>query len=488
MKSFTILIALCASVLPAHAETHDDFQHLAEINQASLVMLAEESIVPAELAAHIAQGVAQVIAEQGLPGAPRSGNYLDFEARLLPIAGPEASRIHTGRSRQDIGSTMRRMALRESLLDTFEVQIDARHALLELAAQHVDTIIPAYTHGVQAQPTSFAHYLLAFAAAFERDAERLRAAYERLNLSPLGAAAFGTSGFALNRLRLAELLGFDGVVENSYDANLVASVDSKLEFVNALSVSAIVVGQQMQNLHTQYHDPAPWMLLAEEATDISSIMPQKRNPRPLDRVRLRASEVVASAHAVALDAHNTNSGMNDYRPATEALRAAERARAMYSAYAGVMRSLVIDKARALGEVDGDYSTMTEVADVLLRDAEVPFRIGHHYASELTTYGRANGKRPKDLTDQELERIYADVTGEPLPLDVADIRAAMDPASMVRERRGLGGPQPSEVRRMLVKHDDAVEAGVSWLAVSRDRLAVAQQALESAVAGLDPARP
>jgi argininosuccinate lyase len=484
MNRIALWAALSIAAAPAAGQSHDDFHHLGEINKASLVMLVEEGFITRSLGADIAGGVARVIDEQGAPGEARSSNYLDFEARLLEIAGAEASRIHTGRSRQDIGSTMRRMALREALLDTYAALLAARRALLELAAAHVDTLIPAYTHGVQAQPTSLAHYLLAFAAAFERDAMRLEAAYERLNLSPLGAAAFATSGFAIDRPRLAELLGFDGVVENSYDANLVASVDSKIEFANALSSSAIVVGQLMQNLHTQYHDASPWIQLAEATTDVSSIMPQKRNPRPLDEVRLLASAVVSGAHGVTLNAHNTNSGMNDYRPATQTLLVAARAREMYAAYVRVMTNLIVDAGRALEEIDRDYSTMTEVADVLLREAEVPFRIGHHYASKLTTYGRGSGKHPKELTDTELVELYRESVGGELPVDVAVIRAAMDPAVMVRERKGLGGPQPAEVERMLARRAAALGESTRWLAASRDRLSAAARKRQAAFAALD----
>lgn len=479
MRYLTLIVcslALCRPG-PSGAATHDDFQHLGEINKASIVMLAEEGLVADDLAASIAKGVAQVIDEQADEGSARSSNYLDFEARLLEIAGPEASRLHTGRSRQDIGSTFRRMVLREALLDSFESLLAARSALLELAALHVDTIIPAYTHGVQAQPTSFAHYLLAFSAAFERDAERLREVYARLNRSPLGAAALGTSGFPINRERLAELLGFDGLVENSYDANLVASVDSKIEFANALATSAITVGQLMQNLHTQYHNPAPWILLEEGQTDVSSIMPQKRNPRPLDAVRLLATGVVGSAQTVTLNAHNTNTGMNDYRPGTQVLETASKARAMYAEYVSVIMHLVIDRERALDEVDIDYSTMTEVADVLLREADVPFRIGHHYASELSGYGRAAGKRPKDLSDDELRHLYRESTGQELPLDVAVIRRAMDPAAMVAGRRGVGGPQAAEVRRMLADHGRSLQAGTEWLYAALERLETAAAGLE-----------
>jgi len=484
MRKVTILIGfLLVASGPVSAEIHDDFHHLGEINKASIVMLVEQEVVPGDLGREIAGGIAEVIREQDEPGSVRSNNYLDFEARLLEIAGPEASRLHTGRSRQDIGSTMRRMVLREALLDTFDALLGARRALLNLAGDHVETVIPAYTHGVQAQPTTLAHYLLAYSAALGRDADRLQEVYARLNQSPMGVAAFATSGFPIDRPRLAELLGFDGVVENSYDANLVSSVDSKLEFANDLSLSAILVGQFMQDLHTQYHDPRPWILLDEEQTDVSSIMPQKRNPRPLDAVRSLATSVVGSAQTVTLNAHNTMGGMNDYRPATETLRAAALAEQMYRQYASVLGSLVIDKVRALEEVDSDYSTMTEIADVLLRHADIPFRIGHHYASELTTYGKSAGKRPKDLTDEDLTRIYAEVVGGELPVGVELIRQAMDPQAMVAGRRGLGGPQPAEVRRMLAEHNDDLAAAGTWMDSARGRLATATENRQRAFDGV-----
>lgn len=477
-------LLLLLPALAAAKGRHDDFDHLVEINKASLVMLTEQKLLPGDLARTIARGIDRIVEEQAAPGSKRSSNYLDFEARLLEIAGPAASRLHTGRSRQDIGSTYRRMALRDALLDTYAELLDARAALLDLAAPHVETIVPAYTHGVQAQPTSFAHYLLAFAAAFERDAERMHQVYTRLNRSPLGAAALATSGFPIDRERLADLLGFDAVVENSYDANLVSSVDSKIEFANALSTSAIPVGQLMQNLHTQYQNPVPWITLTEDKTGISSIMPQKRNPRPLDAVRSLATSVVGNAAIVTLNAHNTTSGMNDYRPGTQALQTAAAAREMYREYADVLRNLVVDEARALDEVNADYSTMTEVADTLLRDGDVPFRIGHHYASELTNFGRASGIRPKDLTDDDLARIYRDAVGEKLPIDVGQIRQAMDPQAMVRNRHGLGGPQPTEVLRMLARQRNSLAADADWLDLSRTHLQDSAGALERAFAKLE----
>ena len=387
--------------------------------------------------------------------------------------------LHMGRSRQGIGSTLRRYVLREDLLDGYGALIQARESFLRLAADHVETVIPAYTHGVQAQPTSLAHYLLAFASAFERDAERLEEAWSRINQSPMGAAALGTSGFPLNRERLAELLGFGGVVENSYDANLVASLDSKIELANIFASSAVTVGAFTEDIQTQYHDPSPWVLLDPGQTGVSSIMPQKRNPLALERLRALASTVVGDAQTVTLLAHNTSTGMADYRPADELHEAASGAAQMYVDLADLVNGLLIRPDRSLQELTDDYSTMTEVADVLVREADVPFRVGHHYASELTSHGRQNGKTPMELTENDLERIYVDVIGEPLPVPTYVIRRALDPEAMVRDRRGLGGPQPDEVRRMLQGRRATLDADAAWLEDRRRHLAEAGARLDEA---------
>ena len=480
----TVAVALAVGTVPAAAQpAQDDFHHLGEINKASIVMLSEVGLVPGPMASTIAAGIAAVVAEQDEPGAPRSSDYLDFEARLVEVAGRDASRLHTGRSRQDIGSTFRRLAIREALLDAYEALLAPRDALLDLAARHDATIIPAYTHGVQAQPTSLAHYLLAFAAALDRDAERLEEVFARVNRSPLGAAALATSGFPLDRRRLAELLGFDGVVENAYDANHVSSVDSKTEVASTLAISALSIGQLAEDVQIQYHDPAPWLVLDRSLTGISSIMPQKRNPTILARLRRLASTVLGDAQTVFLAAHNTSTGMADYRGSEQLLETAAKAAEMYRLYADVVNGLRVDTARSLAEVDADYATMTEVADTLLRHADVPFRVGHHYASEIAEYGRARGKRPKDLTAAELRRLYEETGDGALPVDVELIQAALDPEQMVASRRGLGGPQAAEVARMLEAGRARTDASRRWLRDTRERLTEARSALQSAFAEL-----
>ncbi len=453
---------------------------LDQINKASIVMLDEKGIVSHPVAARIAKGIQQVIAHEA--SADRSADYLDFEPKLIAVAGPDASRLHAGRSRQDMGATMARMSLRDGLLKEYEALTSSREKLLALADKNTETIIPAYTHGVQAQPTTFAHYLLALASALDRDSERMQAAYRRVNKSPLGAAALGTSGFPLDRNRLATLLGFDGLIENSYDANHLASVDGSLEVASTLSISAIQLGQFAQDIHTQYSEPVPWFTLSEgKLTGISSIMPQKRNPAALEQLRAQSSIMLGEMETVFLIAHNNRTGMFDYR-SYDPLPSA-RPVAVFTLFGRVLDGIVVDKKRALEEVNADYSTTTEIADVLLQTADVPFRIGHHFASNLTDYGRGHGLTLQQIPYREAARIYKDDTRQDLPLSEAQFKQAISAEYMVYSRKGIGGPQLDEVKRMLAEEHARVASDAGWLKAQQDHLASSETSLDQALTTL-----
>jgi argininosuccinate lyase len=452
------------------------------INKASLVMLAEAGIVPAETARVIARGVAELLAQEKDSGRPRSADYLDYEPRLIALIGADASRLHTGRSRQDISSTIARMNLRAGLIESLAGLIAAREKLLQLASRHTDTIIPAYTHGVQAQPTTFAHYLLALAAAMGRQVERLQQVHARVNRSTLGAAALATSSFPLDRARLAVLLGFAGVVENAYDANHLAPVDASCEVAGALAVAAIQIGQFAQDIHAQYADPTPWFMLTEGAlTGVSSIMPQKRNPAALEQLRAQASIMLGEMHTVFLIAHNNRTGMFDYRsydpvPCGRTLQ-------VLGLFQQVIDGIVVNKDRALAEVRADYSTTTEIADALMQRANVPFRTGHHFASKLTDYGRGKGLKLGDIPYAEAARLYEAQTQQPFPLSESAFAETISAEYMVYGRKGLGGPQPAEVNRMLATERERLDAERAWLAQRNAALADAEAALDRAFSEL-----
>ena len=487
-----IVTALAIAVSQGQAQTpnsldssRDEFYWLGELNKAATVMVVEREIVTRELGRRIAQAVSRIIAEGSVPGTKRPGvlDYLEVEKRLVAIAGPDATRLHSGRSRQDLLATTNRLILRDHLLELDERLADVRARLVSISAKNVSTIIPAYTNGVQAQPTTLAHYLLAFEAAFSRDDERLRQAYARVNLSPLGSAALGTSSFPVDRPRLADLMGFDGVVENSYDANLVAAMDVPLEAVNLVEGTALTVGAMAEDIVVQYRNPEPWIQLQEGTlTGPSSIMPQKRNPYALGLLRQAASKVVGDATSFVLEAHNVAPGMLDYKTG-QADATIEDASRMLLQLAALLDGLVVDPARALAEVNADYSTTTELANVLQRESGVPFRIGYHFASDLVTFGRAHRLKPAEIPYHEAQRIYvaaAKTYGSSrasLPMSEQRFRQLLTAENMIQSSRGMGGPQPEEVTRMLTVARARLASDSVWAANQRARLLAASSKLE-----------
>jgi argininosuccinate lyase len=310
----------------------------------------------------------------------------------------------------------------------------------------------------------------------------MREIHARVNVSPLGAAALATSSFALDRKRLAFLLGFQGLLENAYDANHLAPVDCACEVAGALSIAAIQAGQFAQDIHAQYSEPSPWFVLQTGAlTGVSSIMPQKRNPAALEQLRAQASIMLGEMHTVYLISHNNRTGMFDYRSYDPV--PCERPLQVFRLLTQVVEGIVVDKARALEEVRADYSTTTEIADALMQRADVPFRIGHHFASKLTDYGRKNALRLDDIPYAEAVKMYEAQTGQDFPLSVRDLAEVVSAEYMVFGRKGIGGPQPAEVRRMLEEERENVAADRAWLMDSREHLERADAALERAFTGL-----
>lgn len=295
----------------------------------------------------------------------------------------------------------------------------------------------------------------------------------------------------MNRERLAALLGFDAPVENSYDSGQLAPMDMGIELTGLAANLATTAGSFAQDLHAQYHQTRPWILLREGAlTGPSSIMPQKRNPVALYSLRMKASDVVGAAQAFVIMAHNVDSGMPDYKrnQAEPPGRTLAEAAEMCRRWTRVLDGLVVDRARAADEVAADYSTTTELADTLQREADVPFRLGHHFASELVSYGRSHDLRPADLPFPEVRRIYAEAAAgsgltPDLPLDEARFRAALSARGMIDAAKGLGGPQPAEVRRMLGAAQTRLRTDRDWLDARRTGLADARARLDAAFAAL-----
>ncbi len=476
------------STSPAE-QAENQFFWMNKINKASVVMLVEERILPVETGRLIAKGVAFTIDQAGKPGGKSPSDVIQIENIITGHVGPDGSLIHAGRSRQDMYATFRAAQLRNQVLDFQDALASLRERILATASRHVNTIVPAYTNGVQAQPVSLAHYLLAFDASFARDAQRIRELYARLNLSAMGTAVLANSSWPLNRRRMAELLGFDGLVENSYDAGQVSTYDLPIEAAGIPASTAIRVGALMGDIHTQYHQTRPWLLLEEGSTYGSSAMPQKRNPGLVMNAREQASTVVGLAQTVTLRAHNVTPGMRDYKQTPVEVGLFPTAVRMIASTNAVMDALVVNPARALEELEADWTTSIDIAEALQKDHAVPFRVGHGFASSMVGYARANGIRPRDFPYDKAVAFYAEALAKArlpeakLPLTEPALRKLLSPVEMVKTRVGIGGPQPAEVERMLAGAQATLKADKAWMLGTRQRLKDADARLDAAFAKL-----
>src|SRR5438874_5769750 len=357
------------------------------INYAHLVMLAECGIVSRD-DAHALRVALDGVSLDEIRRVVYDGSYEDlffYVERLMVAACGEdvAGRLHTARSRNDIDMTMYRMRQREFVLGLIAATFALRHALLDLADSHRDTILAVHTHTQRAQPTTVAHYLLAVVEQLERDASRLKAAYERTNRSPLGACAITGTGFPIDRQLTSELLGFCGPTGNTYGS--IATVDYLLESTSAAAVLLAGLGRFVQDLLLWSTAEFDYVRLGDGFVQGSSIMPQKRNPVALEHARVIGSKAVGQAQAVMTAVHNTpfgdiNDTEDDLQPLVfsmfkDSLRAVR-------IVAAALRTAQFDAARLEARAADGWTTLTELADTLVRDHGLPFRTAHAISSRL----------------------------------------------------------------------------------------------------------
>ncbi len=483
-ESAKLLAQPARGVTSELARTQDLFYWFGRMNMAAVVVNSELGIIPPALAVPVARGVAHSIDQGATAQGKRPTDVLQTEKIITDFAGPEATLIHTGRSRQDMHPTLTMGRLRIELLDYADQLIQLRLRLLEMALNNTETFIPAYTNGVQAMPISLAHYLLAYADSFARDAQRIREVWARVDRSPLGSAVLANSSWPLNRQRLAQLLGFEALAINGYDGTQISPNDVGLEAAQIVGSSALRIGMLMQDIHVQYHQTRPWLLLIPGKTYTSSAMPQKANPGVIQDTRGLASDVVASIQNVSIRAHNVTSGMTDYKYSwtNERARTFVLGVKMLGDAADVIASLRVDPKRSLEELESDWTTSMELAETLQREHQVAFRVGHHFASEVVLYAKERGLKPKEFPYAQAVRIYEEAgkkyqtQGTSLPLSEAQFQRTLSPEWMVRTRVGIGGPQPESVKAMHAEAIRQVRADEQWGTQRRMQLAQAEATL------------
>ena len=426
------------------------FYAMLTVHRAHTIMLAEQKIIKEAEAERMLEAIEE-IHNMDKADFIYTASYEDLfflvESKIGDMIGDDlAGKMHIAKSRNDMGEAMYRIVLREHLQDTIELAKTLASTLLNQAEYHVETIMPAHTHTQPAQPTTFGHYFVAIYDGLYRDIERLERARTVVNQSPMGAAAITTTGFPISRERMVHLLDFEGLIENSYDA--IGAGDYLLEAAQSLISLMTNIGRWVQEFLRMASKEVGLLRVSDAYVQISSIMPQKRNPVSLEHSRSLASSALAEGLAVLHMIHNTpygdiNDTEDDLQP--HLYKGFEKADRVLKLLNAVMITMEFDKERAHQQARENMIVITELADVLARDYDISFRQAHGKAAIVAksaiTLQKELYEIPVELVNEWLEDVS---------LSGADWQAIVDPVVFVKRRSITGGPNPDTVRKMIAK--------------------------------------
>ncbi len=418
-----------------------------KINEAHVIMLMEQKIIDRSNGALLLQALDGLKSKMRLKSSFEDVHVAVEEEVNKKVGQEMGGNLHVAKSRNDQVSTAIRMELRQDLLDLKNSVITLQKALIKLAEKHVRTLVPGYTHLHPAQPVTFAHYLLSYVDMLERGSQRLEETYQRVNLCPMGAGALATTSFPINRDRVAELLGFKEVLENSIDA--VSSRDYVLETMADLTIIAVEMTRFVEDVILWSSPDFGIIELPDRFSSPSSIMPQKKNPDVLEVIRAKMSHIIGNFLTSATTMKALPSSYNlDFQEITprlwESLETVTRSLDMLSK---LVANLKVFK-NVFSKPLHSFSTSTELANTLVRKYKVPFRTAHKIVGSLIRTLLEEKLTFSDLTSETLRKVIQDSSGLSLRLNLGDIQKSTDPVKFVESHKARGGPSPKEVKRML----------------------------------------
>lgn len=383
--------------------------------------------------------------------------HMALENYVTDRIGEVAGFMHTGKSRNDQVATDLRLILKEEIEEIKEDILNFIEVILEMASDNTETVMVGYTHLQHAQPTTFAHHLMAYANEVRRDFERIEDAKKRVDMCPLGSAAMTGTGFPINRERTAELLGFSRVMENSMDA--VSSRDFMAETVFALAMLASNLSKISEELIIWSSYEFRLIEISDQYSSTSSIMPQKKNPDVAEISRSKTAvlygELMTILSILKALPHSYN---RDLQEVTSHLwNAVDTARSMLNITCNMLSSLSFNSERGMELAMANFSTATELADLMVREKNLPFRIAHQIVGRTVTEAISQDIRPEDIDSKFLDKIAVDINGTPLEISEELIKKALNPYEIIKSRDVKGGPSPKAVKESILSLEEFVKA-------------------------------
>ena len=415
-------------------------------SKAHVAMLGAQGIVSADDAQAISAGLDSIAAEYERDGVPEDWDLEDIhmtvESRLTELIGPVAGRLHTARSRNDQVATDFKLWVRDAL-DRVDYALGLLMvSLLERADEHAGSILPGFTHLQTAQPVTLGHHLMAYFEMFQRDRDRFAAARDRMNLCPLGSAALAGTGFAIDREATSKELGFAFPTRNSLDA--VSDRDFALDFLQAASTCAIHLSRLAEEMVLWASQPFGFIRLPDALSTGSSIMPQKKNPDAAELVRGHAGRIIGCATALQITMKGLplaySKDMQDDKPPV--FEAAGLLDLCLAAMTGMVADSTFNTARMREAAELGYATATDLADWLVREADIPFREAHHITGAAVKLAESKGAALDALNLEELQAIDGRIDER--------VFAALSVEASVKARASFGGTAPDQVRERVAE--------------------------------------
>ena len=413
-------------------------------SSAHAAMLAAQGIISAADYDEIEKGLKTILSEiesgKFVFSRKLEDIHMNIEARLAELIGSAAGRLHTARSRNDQVALDFRLWVRNETDKTIQSIRHLIETLLQRAEQEVETIMPGFTHLQVAQPITLGHHFMAYVEMFGRDLSRMYDARERMNESPLGAAALAGTSFPTDRFMTAKALGFREPTRNSIDS--VSDRDFALEFLSASAICAVHLSRLAEEIVIWSTAQFNFIHLPDSFSTGSSIMPQKKNPDAAELVRAKTGRINGSLIALltimkGLSLAYSKDMQEDKEQVFDAAQSLELSLA---AMAGMIADIEINKNVMKKAAGTGYSTATDLADWLVRKLGIPFREAHHITGHAVALAEKKKCDLADLTLEDLKTINPDIT--------ADVFDVLSVEKSVQSRKSYGGTAPQEVRRQI----------------------------------------
>ena len=415
-------------------------------SKAHVAMLGAQGIVSAEDAATISAGLDTVAGEYEVSGVPENWDLEDIhmttESRLAELVGAAAGRLHTARSRNDQVATDFRLWVRDATDEALAGLNALQKALVARAGEHVHSIMPGFTHLQTAQPVTLGHHLMAYYEMAARDVSRFADARARMNQSPLGAAALAGTGFPIDRFATAKALDFDRPTDNSLDS--VSDRDFALDYLMSAAQCALHLSRLAEEFIIWASQPFGFVTLPDSLSTGSSIMPQKKNPDAAELVRGHAGRIIGSLTSLMITMKGLplaySKDMQDDKPPV--FEAAGLLTLCLAAMTGMVESTKFRTDRMRQAAELGYATATDLADWLVRQANIPFREAHHITGAAVKLAERKGIALDQLSLDELQEIDARITDAVYP--------ALSVEASVASRASHGGTAPSQVEQRVAQ--------------------------------------